>query len=111
MPEWLQRHTPSWLATPLSWVFHPVGLTLITIASVVLFVLSVLGVPWYLGRLPSDYFSRRERRELGLNVQPRSIGRWLLFLAKNVLGFVLIAAGILWMLGLAWTRRLVRPMT
>jgi len=95
MPHWLERYAPSWLAAPLNWVFHPIGLTLITIASVVLFMLSVLGVPWYLARLPADYFSRRERRELGLISAPRNIGRWLLFLAKNALGFVLIGAGIL----------------
>jgi hypothetical protein len=95
MPAWLRRYLPSWLEQPLEWVLHPIGLALITIASLLFFVLSVVGVPWYLARLPADYFSRRERRELGLPRIRRRPVRWLWFVARNALGFTLIAAGIL----------------
>ena len=57
-------------------------------ASVVLFVLGIVGVPFFLARLPADYLSREE---------PPTTGPWrfLLRVAKNLLGALLIVLGVL----------------
>lgn len=55
----------------------------VTIVSVVLFVGTLVAVPWLLVRLPSDYFVRpRGRRSFGVR------------LARNVAGVVLVALGV-----------------
>jgi hypothetical protein len=58
------------------------------VASVVLFVLGIVGVPFFLARLPADYFSREE---------PQTPGPWrfVVRVAKNVLGALFIVLGIL----------------
>ena len=60
-------------------------------ASVVLFVLGVLGVPFFLARLPADYFSREERPSLGETGPSRIVLR----VAKNGLGVLFVVLGIL----------------
>lgn len=94
MPEWLKERLPDSVIGPLEWLFHPIGLALISLATVVMFVLSIVGVPWYLARMPADYFSRRERRELQLQAPRPTPLRWALVIGKNVLGVTLIVVGI-----------------
>lgn len=64
------------------------------VASLVMFVLSVLGVPFVLARLPVDYFSRGEATA-SVRETPLGPGRLLLRIAKNALGVVFVVLGVL----------------
>jgi hypothetical protein len=66
------------------------GFAWIAIASVVMFVGSLLGIGWALVRLPPDYFARTldERRQY--RREP-----WVPFLARNALGVVVLIAGVI----------------
>lgn len=56
-------------------------------------VATAIGVPWVVSRLPYDYFSREER--LAWRERPSApVTALLLALAKNVLGGLLVAMGV-----------------
>jgi hypothetical protein len=55
---------------------------------------TVVGVPWVVGRLPVDYFSR-ERREVWRESDGEPLFALLLGLLKNLLGAVLVLLGVL----------------
>jgi hypothetical protein len=63
------------------------------VGSIVMFVLSVVGVPFFLARLPADYYSKNEQKRLGLTGANRPL-RTLLRIAKNLLGALLVVLGI-----------------
>jgi len=54
----------------------------------------VLGVPWIVARLPQDYFTRAQRRSWRAGPQAPWYAT-VLTLAKNVLGLILVALGLL----------------
>src|SRR5690349_20129528 len=58
------------------------------------FAVSIIGVPWYVKRLPEDYFSRSEQERFGFDRPKRSIGDVFLMILNNTLGAVLVLAGI-----------------
>ena len=64
------------------------------IAISVLFVVSILSLPWLVAKLPEDYFvgNQRQQSEWKRRYPLMSI---LVTLGKNLLGYVLIAGGIL----------------
>lgn len=65
-------------------------LTAMAMLSVITFLLSLLYIPWFIRRLPDDYF-------LQLDATPSSCcstGQILRFLLKNILGCLLLVAGI-----------------
>jgi hypothetical protein len=66
-------------------------------ASIVSFIATLLGVRWFLVRIPADYFARPpgERKPFGGRHQALAV---LLLVGKNVLGYVFIAAGVLMLL-------------
>lgn len=80
MLDWIRGHG-SWL----------VGLAIL---SVVTLVGSALLIPWVVARVPADYFSRPHARALPWE-DKHPLVRALLILGKNLLGLVLILAGIL----------------
>lgn len=85
---------PAWAQTFLHWLLTPHVLVVLSVGSVALFVLSVLGVPWFIARVPADYFTRHERNELGM-MAVRQPGWWVaLRVVKNLLGFVVLLAGV-----------------
>lgn len=57
------------------------------------FVATLVVVPWAILQLPADYFSRHRRRSLWSNRHP--LVRWLLLVAKNLLGVLLVITGIM----------------
>jgi hypothetical protein len=57
-----------------------------------MFVLSIVGVPLVLVRLPADYFSA-ERRERAKSTPRNRPLRWLLWTARNALGALLLVLG------------------
>jgi len=63
-------------------------------ASVVMLVVSALVVGWVIVRVPADYFAR-EHPEGGPWAHRHPLIRLALIIGKNILGIVLVAAGIL----------------
>jgi len=91
MREWLMAVAPGWARPWVSWALHPSVLIVLSGLSLFLFVASVLAIPWFVSRLPADYFARdRDRPSLIENARTRS----LFHVGKNVLGVVLLLAGI-----------------
>lgn len=65
-------------------------LTALTFVSILTFLLSLLSIPWFIRRLPEDYFLLRARKNnntLSFNQIPH-------FLLKNIIGSLLLAAGL-----------------
>src|SRR5262245_34440739 len=58
------------------------------------FVVSIIGVPWYVKRLPEDFFSRREQHQLGIERQPRTLAESALVVLRNGMGALLVLAGL-----------------
>ncbi len=90
LPAWL----PDWARAVAAVLLHPHVLAAIGIGSVLMFALSAVGVPWFVARLPVDYFSRRERQKLGMPDIERP--RWALALrfGRNLIGLLLLLAGV-----------------
>lgn len=66
----------------------------LTAASIVTFVVSLILVPFLIVRIPPDYFTHgRYHRKLRADQHP--LVRGLLVIAKNLLGYILVVAGIL----------------
>ena len=71
---------------------HHVLLSCLFGASVLMFVGSLIAVPWLVVHIPADYFLRRRR--LLDRWQPRHARlRVVLLIAKNAIGVVLLLAG------------------
>ena len=90
-PQWL----PEWTQAFGAWTLQPVVLALVVSTSVLLFALSVVGLPIVLNRMPTDLFSRPERRRLRLRERERPFWFIVLRTLKNALGCVLLALGLL----------------
>jgi hypothetical protein len=72
---------------------HETAIIWIAVASLVAFIATLMAVPWLIVRIPSDYFAHRRRlRKQG--PRRRVVVRWALLIGKNLLGCLLIAAGI-----------------
>lgn len=91
VPDWLEQHVPAFLVPLLA----PGPLLVLAALSVLAFVASLVGVPYFLTRLPADYFSRRERVSFGIPVGPRSRWRVILRILRNLLGWALLTVGLL----------------
>jgi len=73
---------------------HEAILWWLTAASIVTFVVSLILVPFLIVRIPSDYFTRgRLHRKLRADQHP--LVRGMLVIAKNLLGYIFVVAGIL----------------
>ena len=69
-------------------------LTWISIISLITFVVSLLALPWLVGKIPEDYFLLSHRGPTQLKEQHPVI-RLLILTGKNLLGFILFCGGIL----------------
>jgi hypothetical protein len=65
----------------------------LAIVSVITLVASALLIPWLVARVPADYFAREHHPSPWADRHP--VARVALHVAKNLLGVVLIALGIL----------------
>ncbi|MEM1070856.1 MAG: PGPGW domain-containing protein [Planctomycetota bacterium] len=72
---------------------HRVALWWIAIASLAVFVGSLLFVPWLVTRIPADYFSRRSRPRPHF-ADHHPLLRWIGLVIKNVIGVFLVLAGL-----------------
>lgn len=91
LPAWL----PEWTQAVAAWTLQPVVLTTLVSVSVLLFVLSLIGLPLVLTRMPTDFFSRPERRRRKLAERQRPLWFVVLRSLKNALGGVLLLLGLL----------------
>ncbi len=60
-------------------------------ASLVAFIATLIAVPWLIVRIPADYFAHRRRRRPS---RPRTAVRWASWAGKNLLGGLLVLAGL-----------------
>lgn len=81
------------IAAALGWLLERREVILISVsaASLLMLAISAIGLPWFLARLPSDYFARVSHADSRLIHQRAHPMRRL---AKNALGAVLAIAGI-----------------
>lgn len=86
---------PGWAQPVAGWMLRPAVLTLLLVGSALLFVLSLIGLPLVLTRMPADFFSRPERRRLDLADRKRPPWFVALTVARNVLGGILLVLGVL----------------
>lgn len=63
-------------------------LIMLGVISAVMFVLSLVLLPWFLNKIPTDYFTRaRDPDPWHVIMQPRAI-------VRNILGLAIVSAGI-----------------
>jgi hypothetical protein len=65
-------------------------ITSLVVLSALAFLLGVLAVPAVLLRLPHDHFVRPKRSVS----RPRSTGKWVIFLGRNLVGSALVVLGV-----------------
>lgn len=89
--SWLAAHDlPPVVALALRAALRPDVVTAISLASAALLLLSVLGLPWVVLRLPEDYFVATEA-----SPRPRATGsRWWWRVGRNLLAALLLVAGV-----------------
>ncbi|MGY8772431.1 MAG: hypothetical protein ACKVID_03510 [Gammaproteobacteria bacterium] len=78
----------SWFAA------HPSILIGLGISSIFIFILSLLGVSWFVAQISDDYFLTTKRMPGGLKARAPFL-RLILLIGKNLLGVCLIAGGLL----------------
>jgi len=92
-PHWLKELLPAWAQTAVEWLLTPGVLTWVGVGSAVLFVVSLIGLPWLVTRLPADYLIRDEP-ETGRAEQSRQSPLAIaVLIGRNVLGLSLLVAG------------------
>jgi hypothetical protein len=72
---------------------HETAILWIAGASIVAFLGTLIAVPWLILRIPSDYFAHRKRLRMPAPRRNATV-RWTFLLGKNLLGYLLIMAGI-----------------
>ena len=73
---------------------HPALLMGLGITSIFIFILSLVGVSWFVALIPEDYFTGASRRSSKFKENSPLLS-FLLLIAKNLLGFCLILGGFL----------------
>ncbi len=78
----------------IQWIqIHEMALLWLTAVSVITFVGSLIVVPFLVVRIPADYFAGKEGHgKSWANYHP--VIRGILLTGKNMLGYILIAAGL-----------------
>lgn len=70
-------------------------LPLVGAVSAVIFIISLLSLPWLAAKIPQDYFLYSQRQPPLWQAKTRPIFRLLLIVVKNLLGCILLAGGFL----------------
>lgn len=70
-------------------------LPLIGAVSAVIFIISLLSLPWLAAKIPQDYFLYSQRQPSLWQAKTRPIFRLLLIVVKNLVGCILLAGGFL----------------
>tara|TARA_B110000003_G_scaffold73185_1_gene74562 strand:- start:737 stop:1171 length:435 start_codon:yes stop_codon:yes gene_type:complete len=79
----------------ISWFSnHPGVLIGLGISSILIFILSILGISWFIAQIPEDYFLSTKRKPSKWQEQ-KPILRLAVIFGKNIIGFSLIIGGLL----------------
>ena len=73
---------------------HPEILMSLGISSIFIFLLSILGISWFVANIPDDYFLDSKRRSTKWHEQ-KPILRLVVIFGKNMIGLLLIIGGLL----------------
>ncbi len=73
---------------------HPSVLFGLGISSIFIFLISILGISWFVAQIPEDYFLPSKRQTSKWQKQ-KPILRLVVVLGKNILGLSLIIGGLL----------------
>ena len=73
---------------------HPSVLIGLGISSIFIFLISILGISWFVAQIPEDYFLP-SKRQASKWQQQKPILRLVVVLGKNILGLSLIIGGLL----------------
>ena len=73
---------------------HPEVLISMGISSIFIFLISILGISWFVAQIPEDYFLRSKRQPSKWQEQ-KPILRFVVMFGKNLIGLSLIIGGLL----------------
>ena len=73
---------------------HPEILIGMGISSIFIFLISILGISWFIAQIPEDYFLRSKRQPSKWREQ-KPILRFVVMFGKNLIGLSLIIGGLL----------------
>ena len=73
---------------------HPEVLIGMGISSIFIFLISILGISWFIAQIPEDYFLRSKRQPSKWKEQ-KPILRFVVMFGKNLIGLSLIIGGLL----------------
>ena len=73
---------------------HPEVLISMGISSIFIFLISILGISWFVAQIPEDYFLRSKRQPSKWQEQ-NPILRFVVMFGKNLIGLSLIIGGLL----------------
>ena len=75
-------------------VDHPEVLIGMGISSIFIFLISIIGISWFVAQIPENYFLPSKRQPSKWQEQ-KPILRLVLIFGKNIIGFTLIIGGLL----------------
>ena len=64
------------------------------ISSIFIFIISIIGISWFVAQIPEDYFLSAKRKPAKL-IERKTILRLLILFGKNIVGLSLIFGGLL----------------
>ena len=73
---------------------HPEVLIGLGASSILIFIMSILGISWFVAQIPEDYFLLSKRKPSKWQ-ERKPILRLVLLFGKNIIGFFLIIGGLL----------------
>ena len=73
---------------------HPEVLIAMGISSIFIFLISIVGISWFVAQIPEDYFLRSKRQPSKWQEQ-KPILRFVVMFGKNLIGLSLIIGGLL----------------
>ena len=73
---------------------HPEVLIGMGISSIFIFLISILGISWFIAQIPEDYFLRSKRQPSKWR-EKKPILRFVVMFGKNLIGLSLIIGGLL----------------
>ena len=75
-------------------VDHPEVLIGMGISSIFIFLISIIGISWFVAQIPEDYFLPSKRQPSKWKEQ-KPILRFVVIIGKNIIGLSLITGGLL----------------
>ena len=85
----------SFINSFLQWLSNNPGVLVgLGISSIFIFLLSIIGISWFVAQIPEDYFLSSRRKPSKWQEQ-KPILRLVVIFGKNIIGFSLIIGGLL----------------